>query len=81
MGEKIAMKKEDLLKNIETVKQEVEDGKITDLLIAGSNPDGNVTTKITANGAMALGLAEILKGKIKKRTAESRNQVRFSKYV
>ena len=60
------MKKEQLLQNIEIVKQEIEDGEITDLVMAGSNHEGNVTTKITANGIMALGLTEILKDKVKR---------------
>ena len=60
------MKKEQLLQNIEIVKQEIEDGEITDLVIAGSNHKGNITTKITANGTMALGLTEILKDKVKR---------------
>lgn len=60
------MKKEQLLQNIEIVKQEIEDGKITDLVMAGSNHEGNITTKITANGIMALGLTEILKDKVKR---------------
>lgn len=60
------MKKEQLLQNIEIVKQEIEDGKITDLVMAGSNHEGNITTKITANGTTALGLIEILKDKVKR---------------
>ena len=60
------MKKEQLLQNIEIVKQEIEDGKITDLVMAGSNHEGNITTKITSNGTMALGLTEILKDKVKR---------------
>ena len=60
------MKKEQLLQKIEIVKQEIEDGKITDLVMAGSNHEGNITTKITANGIMALGLTEILKDKVKR---------------
>ena len=60
------MKKEQLLQNIEIVKQEIEDGKITDLVMAGSNHEGNITTKITANRIMALGLTEILKDKVKR---------------
>lgn len=60
------MKKEQLLQNIEIVKQEIEDGKITDLVMAGSNHEGNITTKITENGTMALGLTEILKDKVKR---------------
>ena len=60
------MKKEQLLQNIEIVKQEIEDGKITDLVMAGSNHEENITTKITANGTMALGLTEILKDKLKR---------------
>ena len=39
------MKKEQLLQNIEIVKQEIEDGKITDLVMAGSNHEGNITTE------------------------------------
>lgn len=34
--------------------------------MAGSNHEGNITTKITANGIMALGLTEILKDKVKR---------------
>ena len=60
------MKKEQLLQNIEIVKQEIEDGKITDLVMAESNHEGIITTKITANGTMALGLTEILKDKVKR---------------
>lgn len=60
------MKKKQLLQNIEIVKQEIEDGRVTDLVIAGSNHKGNITIKITANGAMALGLTEILKDKVKR---------------
>ena len=60
------MKKEQLLQNIEIVKQEIEDGKITDLVMAGSNHEGNITTRIAANGTMALGLTEILKDKVKR---------------
>ena len=60
------MKKEQLLQNIEIVKQEIEDRKITDLVMAGSNHEGNITIKITANGTMALGLTEILKDKVKR---------------
>lgn len=60
------MKKKDLLQNVEIIKQEIEDEKITDLVIAGSNHEGNITTKITANGTMALGLTEILKDKVKR---------------
>ena len=60
------MKKEQLLQSIEIVKQEIEDGKITDLVMAGSNHEGNITTKITANGTKALGLTESLKDKVKR---------------
>ena len=60
------MKKEQLLQNIEIVKQEIEDGEITDLVMAGSNHEWNITTRITANGTMALGLTEILKDKVKR---------------
>lgn len=60
------MKKEELLAIIETTKKDIEDGKITDLVMAGSNHEGNITTKITANGTMALGLTEILKDKVKR---------------
>ena len=66
MEQVVKMKKEQLLQNIEIVKQEIEDGKITDLVMAGSNHEGNITTKITANGIMALGLTEILKDKVKR---------------
>lgn len=66
MEKVVKMKKEQLLQNIEIVKQEIEDGKITDLVMAGSNHEGNITTKITANGTMALGLTEILKDKVKR---------------
>lgn len=67
MEQVVKMKKEQLLQNIEIVKQEIEDGKITDLVMAGSNHEGNITTKITANGTMALGLTEILKDKVKRK--------------
>lgn len=66
MEQVVKMKKEQLLQNIEIVKQEIENGKITDLVMAGSNHEGNITTKITANGIMALGLTEILKDKVKR---------------
>ena len=66
MEQVVKMKKEQLLQNIEIVKQEIEDGKITDLVMARSNHEGNITTKITANGTMALGLTEILKDKVKR---------------
>ena len=62
----VKMKKEQLLQNIEIVKQEIEDGKITDLVMAGYNHEGNITTRITANGTMTLGLTEILKDKVKR---------------
>lgn len=60
------MEKKQLLSAIEEVKKEIEDGKVTDLVMAGSNHEGNITTKITANGTMALGLTEILKDKVKR---------------
>ena len=66
MEQVVNMKKEQLLQNIEIIKQEIENGKITDLVMAGSNHEGNITTKITANGTMALGLTEILKDKVKR---------------
>lgn len=59
-------RKEELLAIIEATKKDIEDGKITDLVMAGSNHEGNITTKIIANGIMALGLTEILKDKIKR---------------
>ena len=59
-------RKEELLAIIEATKKDIEDGKITDLVMAGSNHEGNITTKITANGTMALGLTEILKDKVKR---------------
>ena len=71
------MKKEQLLQNIEIVKQEIEDGKITDLVMAGSNHEGNITTKITANGIMALGLTEILKDKVKRELHSQEIQQNF----
>lgn len=71
------MEKNDLLQNVETIKQEIEKGNITDLLIIGCDQEGSVTTKISSNGVEALGLVEILKKKVNK---EINNQSRKSDF-
>ena len=59
------IKKEQLLSVIEEVKKEIEDGKITDLVMAGCDKEGGVSTKIVAAGITSLGLAEFLNAKVK----------------
>lgn len=58
-------KKEQLLSAIEQVKKEIEDGKVTDLVMAGCDKEGGISTKIVAAGITSLGLAEFLNTKVK----------------
>ena len=73
------MKKEQLLQNIEIVKQEIEDGKVTDLVMAGCDKEGGISTKIVAAGITSLGLAEFLNTKVKNVTFCSDRSARSSK--
>ena len=59
------IKKEQLLSVIEEVKKEIEDGKITDLVMAGCDKESGISTKIVAAGITSLGLAEFLNAKVK----------------
>lgn len=67
-------KKEELLAIIEEVKNEIEDEKITDLILAGCDEKGGISTKIVANGITSLGLAEFLNTKVKKITFTQADQ-------
>lgn len=67
-------KKEELLAIIEEVKNEIEDEKITDLILAGCDEKGGISTKIVANGITSLGLAEFLNTKVKKITFAQADQ-------
>lgn len=68
------MKKEQLLSVIEEVKKEIEDGKVTDLVMASCDKEGGVSTKIVAAGITSLGLAEFLNAKVKKITFAQADQ-------
>lgn len=58
-------KKEQLLSAIEEVKKEIEDGKVTDLVMAGCDKEGGISAKIVADGIISLGLAEFLNTTVK----------------
>ena len=72
-------KKEQLLSAIEEVKKEIEDGKVTDLVMAGCDKEGGISTKIVAAGITSLGLAEFLNTKVKKCNFCSDRSARSSK--
>lgn len=59
------MEKKQLLSAIEEVKKEIEDGKVTDLVMAGCDKEGRISTKIVAAGITSLGLAKFLNTKVK----------------
>lgn len=59
------MEKKQLLSAIEEVKKEIEDGKVTDLVMAGCDKEGGISTKIVAAEITSLGLAEFLNTKVK----------------
>ena len=58
-------RKEELLAIIEATKKDIEDGKVTDLVMAVCDKEGGISTKIVAAGITSLGLAEFLNTKVK----------------
>lgn len=75
------MDKKDLLKATEAIKKEIEDGKLTNLLIIGSNTDGSITTQIVSAGVEAIGLADLLKDKVHKQIVSQSNKQDFIKML
>lgn len=75
------MEKKKLLANIEDVKQNIENDKITDLVIIGCNEQGDITTKVSASGVAALGLAELLKIRVKKQVGQQVQQHDFKELL
>lgn len=68
-------KKEKLLELVEELKQNIEDGDVTSLVVAGSNEKGNIYTKIVATGITSLGLAKFINERVEKVTyAEAEHQ-------
>lgn len=74
-------KKEKLLANIEYIKQNIENDKVTNLVIIGCNEQGDITTKIAASGIAALGLAELLKIRVKKQVGQQIQQHDFKELL
>jgi hypothetical protein len=58
-------KKEELLAIIEATKKDIEDGRVTNLILAGCDEKGRISTHVAANGIASLGLAEFLNTKVK----------------
>lgn len=75
------MDKKDLLKATEVIKKEIEDGKLTNLLIIGSNTDGSITTQVVSAGVEAIGLADLLKDKVHKQIVSQSNKQDFIKML
>ncbi len=75
------MDKKDLLKATEVIKKEIEDGKLTNLLIIGSNTDGSITTQLVSAGVEAIGLADLLKDKVHKQIVSQSNKQDFIKML
>lgn len=75
------MDKKDLLKATEVIKKEIEDGKLTNLLIIGSNTDGSITTQMVSAGVEAIGLADLLKDKVHKQIVSQSNKQDFIKML
>ena len=72
-------KKEELLAIIETTKKDIEDGRVTDLILAGCDEKGGISTRVAANGITSLGLAEFLSTKVKKMTFAQADQQELQK--
>ena len=67
-------RKEELLAIIEATKKDIEDGRVTNLILAGCDKEGRISTKIVAAGITSLGLAEFLNTKVKKLTFAQTDQ-------
>lgn len=67
-------RKEELLAIIEATKKDIEDGRVTDLILAGCDEKGGISTHVVANGIASLGLAEFLNTKVKKLTFAQADQ-------
>lgn len=55
------MKKEEMLQNVEDLKEMIEAGKVDQMVIAVCDKDRNVSTDIHAESITVLGMAECLK--------------------
>lgn len=67
-------KKEELLAIIEATKKDIEDGRVTNLILAGCDEKGGISTHVAANGIASLGLAEFLNTKVKNVTFAQADQ-------
>ena len=67
-------KKEELLAIIEATKKDIEDGRVTNLILAGCDEKGGISTHVVANGIASLGLVEFLSTKVKKMTFAQADQ-------
>lgn len=75
------MDKKDLLKATEVIKKEIEDGKLTNLLIIGGNTDDSITTQVVSTGIEAIGLADLLKDKVHEQIVSQSNKQDFIKML